>query len=138
MGERARAKDAKPPGGNRFGTFGGVFTPSILTIFGVILFMRADFVVGQAGIGGALLILLFAEGITFLTSLSVAAISTNTRVEGGGAYFLISRVMGPEFGGAIGLALFGGQALSVPFYVLGFTEALVATFPSLAPSYHGI
>ncbi|MFV1958949.1 MAG: hypothetical protein ACC662_06005, partial [Planctomycetota bacterium] len=92
----------------------------------------------QAGIGGALLILLFAEGITCLTSLSVAAVSTNTRVEGGGAYFLISRVMGPEFGGAIGLALFGGQALSVPFYVLGFTEALVATFPSFAPSYHGI
>lgn len=131
MARSSREPEGSTP--NRFGTFGGVFTPSILTIFGVIMFMRSGFVVGQAGIGGALLILLFAKSITFLTALSVSAISTNTKVEGGGAYYLISRVLGPEFGGAIGLALFGGQALSVPFYILGFTEALVATFPDLAP-----
>jgi amino acid transporter len=114
---------------NQFGTFGGVFTPSILTILGVVMFMRAGFVVGQAGIASALLILALATLITFLTGLSISAVSTNTPVKAGGAYFLISRSLGPEFGGAIGLALFLAQALAVPFYVLGFVEALVATLP---------
>lgn len=114
---------------NKFGTFGGVFTPSILTIFGVIMFMRTNFVVGQAGIFYAILILIAAKLITFLTSLSVSAIATNMQVRGGGAYFMISRVLGPEFGGAIGLALFFAQALSVPFYLLGFSEAVVRAIP---------
>ena len=114
---------------NRLGTFGGVFTPSILTILGVIMFMRAGYVIGEAGIIQALLILIIAKTITTLTSLSISAVSTNTPVSGGGAYFLISRALGPEFGGAIGIALFMAQAISVPFYVLGFTEALVRAFP---------
>jgi amino acid transporter len=117
---------------NQLGTFGGVFTPSILTILGVIMFMRAGFVIGQAGIVQALLILVLAKCITILTTLSISAVSTNTPVAGGGAYFLISRALGPEFGGAIGVALFSAQAISVPFYTLGFTEALVRTFPDAA------
>lgn len=116
---------------HRFGTFGGVFTPSILTILGVIMFLRTGYVVGQAGIRSAVIILLVAEVITVLTALSLGAIATNTPVKGGGAYFLISRSLGPEFGGSIGLALFLAQALSVPFYVLGFTDALVQSFPVL-------
>jgi amino acid transporter len=120
---------------NRFGTFGGVFTPSILTILGVIMFMRANFVVGQAGVLGALSILVLAKAITLLTSLSIGAISTNMRVRGGGSYFLISRVLGVEFGGAIGIALFFALALSVPFYILGFAEALVRSYPVLVPHF---
>jgi len=120
---------------NRFGTFGGVFTPSILTILGAIMFMRAGFVTAQAGILFALVILAVAKGITFLTGLSISAISTNTRVRGGGSYFLISRTLGPEFGGAIGLAMYLAQALSVPFYVLAFVEAVTRTFPALAPHF---
>lgn len=120
---------------NQLGTFGGVFTPSILTILGVIMFMRAGFVVGQAGIFYAILILLIAKSITTLTSFSISAVSTNTPVAGGGAYFLISRALGPEFGGAIGVALYCAQAISVPFYILGFTEALVRSFPSMAPHF---
>lgn len=116
---------------NRFGTFGGVFTPAILTILGVIMFMRANFVIGEAGVLGALSILVIAKIITLTTSLSIAAISTNTRVRGGGFYFLISRVLGAEFGGAIGIALFIALALSVPFYILGFAEALVRSYPWL-------
>lgn len=123
---------------HKFGTFGGVFTPTILTIFGVIMFMRAGFVVGQAGVALALLILVLATSITFLTSLSLSAIATNTEVRGGGAYYLISRTLGPEFGGAIGLTLFPAQALSVPFYVLGFVEALARTWPGLAGSSQAI
>ncbi|WP_051185196.1 hypothetical protein [Desulfatiglans anilini] len=135
--EASSARDPAP-GGNRLGTFGGVFTPSILTILGVIMFMRSGFVAGQAGIFQALLILLLAKSITTLTSLSISAVSTNTPVAGGGAYFLISRALGPEFGGAIGLALFLAQAVSVPFYILGFSEALVRTLPALAPYYRSI
>ena len=121
--------------GNRFGTFGGVFTPAILTILGVIMFMRANFVIGQAGVMGALSILIIAKSITFLTTLSIAAISTNMRVRGGGFYYLISRVLGVEFGGAIGIALFFALALSVPFYILGFAEALVRSYTGLAPYF---
>ncbi len=117
---------------NKLGTFGGVFTPSILTILGVIMFMRSGFVTGQAGIFFALLILLLAKSITTLTSISISAISTNTPVAGGGAYFMISRALGPEFGGAIGIALYCAQAVSVPFYILGFTEAFVRSFPAMA------
>ena len=123
---------------NQFGTFGGVFTPSILTILGVIMFMRSGFVTGQAGLGSAMLILVIATSITFLTGLSISAVSTNTEIKGGGAYFLISRSLGPEFGGAIGLALFFAQALAVPFYILGFVEALAITFPAAQEHFTAI
>jgi amino acid transporter len=99
------------------------------------MFMRANFVVGQAGVLGALSILIIAKSITLATSLSVAAISTNMRVRGGGFYYLISRVLGVEFGGAIGIALFFALALSVPFYILGFAEALVLSYPILVPYF---
>ncbi len=137
MSEPAAAADPlahdehQPPPG-RFGTFGGVFTPSILTILGVIMFMRANFVTGEAGILGALGILLLAKAVSLLSVISVSAIATNMQVRGGGAYFLISRSLGPEFGGSIGMAYFLAQALSIPFYVLGFTEAMALSFPGLA------
>ncbi len=121
--------------GNRFGTFSGVFTPSILTIFGLIMFMRANQVIGVSGIRASMIILTMASGITFLTGLSIGGISSNTPIKGGGAYFLISRVLGPGFGTAIGLALFLAQALSVPFYILGFIESVVATFPLLESAF---
>ncbi len=129
-------QDAIPRDGvirNQFGTFAGVFTPSILAILGVIMFMRAGFIVGEGGVRNALLILVLAEVIVVLTAISVAAIASNTRIRGGGAYYLISRVLGPEFGGAIGLTLFVAQAISVPFYILGFGEAFVQNVPSLQP-----
>ncbi len=97
--------------------------------------MLTGTVVGEAGIYSAILILVVAKGITFLTGLSISAVSTNTKIEGGGAYFLISRSLGAEFGGSIGLALFFAQALSVPFYILGFVKALTTSIPSLAPYF---
>lgn len=135
MPENKPTVAAVPAVGHKFGTFAGVFTPSILTILGVIMFLRMGFVIGQGGVRNALLILLIAEVIVLLTAMSMAAIATNTRVRGGGAYFIISRVLGPEFGGAIGLTLFLAQAMSLPFYMLGFTESLVSSFPVLQPYY---
>jgi len=115
----------------RFGTFGGVFTPCTLTILGVIMFLRFGQVTGYAGIIHAVLILLLAKSITTLTALSLSAIATNTRVKGGGAYFLISRSLGVEFGGTIGVMFYIAQAVAVALYVMGFTEAFVDVFPGI-------
>lgn len=114
----------------KFGTFGGVFTPCTLTILGVIMFLRFGQVVGQAGVIYALVIVAVSKLITTLTALSLSAIATNTRVKGGGAYYLISRSLGVEFGGAIGVVFYLAQAISVSMYVIGFAEALVGTFPA--------
>ncbi|MGM0407007.1 MAG: Na-K-Cl cotransporter, partial [Bacteroidota bacterium] len=112
-------------------TFGGVFTPSILTILGVIMYLRFGWVVGNVGLLGTLLIVTLSTLITFLTSLSIAAISTNTPVKIGGAYYMISRSLGLEIGGSIGIPLYFAQAFSVALYILGFSESLVAVFPVL-------
>jgi amino acid transporter len=108
------------------GTFGGVFTPSILTILGIILFLRLGYVVGNAGLVKALLIIGGATAVSVLTSISVAAIATNIEVGGGGDYYLISRTLGMEFGGAIGIVLFLAQSVSVGFYAIGFGEAVAS------------
>lgn len=116
----------------RFGTFGGVFTPCSLTILGVIMFLRFGQVVGNAGILRAIIIVSIAKLITTLTALSLSAIATNTKIKGGGAYYLISRSLGIEFGGAIGVVFYLSQAISVALYVIGFTEALLSVVPVLA------
>lgn len=118
----------------RFGTFGGVFTPVVLTILGVIMFMRAGTVVGYSGVWMALLILALSKAITSLTTLSLSAIATNLDVRVGGVYFMISRVLGPDFGGSIGITLFIAQAVSVAFYTIGFTEAVLAIITELSPT----
>lgn len=113
----------------QLGTFSGVFTPSILTILGIILFLRLGYVVGTAGLYESLLIIFLANAISVLSSLSLAAIATNLTVKGGGDYYLISRTLGHAFGGAIGIVLFLAQAVSVAFYSLGFAEILTDMLP---------
>ncbi len=113
----------------RLGTFAGVFTPSILTILGIILFLRLAYVVGSAGLGRGLVIIALANLISVLTSISLAAVATNIKVKGGGDYYLISRTLGVEFGGSIGLVLFLAQSVSIAFYCIGFAEAMAAFFP---------
>lgn len=122
----------------KFGTFGGVFTPSVLTILGVIMFLRFPAVVGYAGLWNSLLILLAAKSISVITSLSLASISTNMRVKGGGAYFLISRSLGVEFGGVIAIFFFIAQAIAVTLYVIGFTEAVFSAVPDLSVPFKAI
>jgi len=108
------------------GTFAGVFTPSILTILGIILFLRLSYVVGNAGLIAALAIIVAANFISISTTFSLAAIATHLRVKAGGDYYLISRTLGLGFGGAIGIVLFAAQAISVGFYAIGFAEAAAA------------
>ncbi|NND97693.1 MAG: amino acid permease [Pirellulaceae bacterium] len=102
------------------------------------MFLRFGQVVGQSGMMMAIVIVLVAKTITTLTTLSLSAIATNTRVKGGGAYYLISRSLGVEFGGAIGVLFFSAQAISVALYVIGFTEALTGTFPTLGSHFVAI
>ncbi len=130
MKEQSAEKGTRnaPPQGN-LGTFPGVFTPSILTILGIILFMRLGYVVGNAGLGKALTIIGLANAISVLTSVSLSAIATNLKVKGGGDYYLISRTLGVEFGGAIGIVLFLAQSVSIAFYCIGFGEAVSTLLP---------
>jgi amino acid transporter len=117
--------------GYGFGTFKGVFTPSILTILGVIMYLRLGWVLGNTGLAGTLVIVTMASAITFLTGISLAALATNMRGGGGGAYYIISRSLGLEPGAAVGIPLYLAQALGIAFYVSGFTEALTSVLPSL-------
>ena len=119
------------PAPNAFGTFAGVFTPSILTILGVVMYLRLGWVVGNAGLGGALIVVGVSHLITLATGLSISSVATNRTVGAGGAYYIISRSLGAPTGAAIGIPLFFGQALSVTFYIIGFTESLAMLVPGL-------
>ncbi|MGD2063458.1 MAG: amino acid permease [Nitrospirota bacterium] len=131
MSERTPSHEA---GHGTLGTFAGVFTPSILTILGIILFLRLGYVVGSVGLGRALVIIALANLISVLTSFSLSAIATNIKVKAGGDYYLISRTLGVEFGGAIGIVLFLAQSVSIAFYTIGFGEVVAALFPG-APGH---
>ncbi len=114
--------------GNRFGAFKGVFTPSILTILGVIMYLRLPWIIGQAGLWATLGIILVAHVISATTGLSVASIATDKKVETGGTYYMISRSLGLPIGGTLGLALFVGLSFSVSLYIIGFSETLLNAF----------
>jgi amino acid transporter len=112
-----------------FGTFKGVFVPTFLTILGIILFLRLPWVVGNAGVGGAIIIILVSVGITLITSLSLSSIITNIRIGAGGAFSIISRSLGLEIGGSIGIPLYLSQAIAVAMYIFGFREGWLWIFP---------
>jgi len=124
--------------GAGLGTFGGVFTPSILTILGVIMYLRFGWVVGNVGLLATLLIVVMCTSVTFVTALSMASIATDRRVGGGGAYFMISRSLGIETGGAVGIPLYFALALSMALYVIGFAEIVGDIFPNLDPRWVGV
>ncbi|KAK3594337.1 hypothetical protein CHS0354_026214 [Potamilus streckersoni] len=109
---------------HKFGWIQGVFIRCLLNIWGVMMFLRLSWVTGQAGIGLGTVIVLLASTVTMVTSLSMSAICTNGIVKGGGVYYMISRSLGPEFGGAIGLIFSLANAVAVAMYVVGFAETV--------------
>ncbi|WP_299459667.1 amino acid permease [uncultured Microscilla sp.] len=109
----------------KFGAFTGVFTPSVLTILGVIMYLRLGWVVGQAGLFWTIIIVLIAHVISVSTGLSVSSISTDKKVQAGGLYYILSRSLGLPIGGAIGITLFVGTALSIALYAIGFSESFL-------------
>lgn len=114
----------------KFGMFAGVFTPTVLTILGAIMYLRTGWVVGNAGLVGAIAIVLLAHIITVTTGLAVSSVVTNTRVGAGGAFAIISQSLGLEVGGSVGIPLFLAQGISIALYVLAFAEAWVRIFPT--------
>lgn len=123
---------------NQFGLFKGVFTPSILTILGVIMFLRMGWVVGHMGLFKTIVIVTVGSSITLLTAFSISATATNMKVGGGGAYFMISRSLGVEAGAAVGIPLYLAQTFGIAFYLAGFSESLQYIFPQYDPIHISI
>lgn len=126
-------KITRKPSRKLFGTFSGVFTPTLLTILGVIMYLRVGWVVGNAGLIGALLIISLAFAITFCTGLSLSSITTNIRIGTGGAFSVISQSLGLEVGGSVGIPLYLAQALAVSMYIFGFRAGWLWIFPDHSP-----
>ncbi|XP_014870994.1 solute carrier family 12 member 1 [Poecilia latipinna] len=112
-------------GAVKFGWIRGVLVRCMLNIWGVMLFIRLSWVFGQAGWGLGIVVIALSCVVTTITGLSMSAICTNGVVRGGGAYYLISRSLGPEFGGSIGLIFAFANAVAVAMYVVGFAETVV-------------
>jgi amino acid transporter len=110
----------------KFGTFGGVFTPALLTILGVIMYLRLGWITGQAGLFNTIAIILVAHIISITTGLSLSSIATDKKIRAGGIYYMLSRSLGLPMGGAIGATIFSATAISIAFYLVGFAESFLA------------
>ncbi len=127
--------DSTPDGeeeGKKFGMVSGVFIPTLLTILGVIMFLRLGWVVGSVGLVGSWAIIGLAFMITTTTTLSMSSIITNMKIGPGGVYSIISRSLGLEAGGSIGVPLYMSLALSMVMYIFGFREGIRMVFPQFS------
>ncbi|KAG0362066.1 hypothetical protein BGZ54_008781 [Gamsiella multidivaricata] len=123
---------------SKLGVFSGVFVPCVLSIWGIILFLRFGFIIGQAGVMGTMAMFIVGYAINVFTTLSLSAISTNGTVRGGGVYYLLSRSLGPEFGGSIGLIYFLCTVIGCGMNVLGFVEPLIANFGEVSGTMYRV
>uniref|UniRef100_A0A669EDU8 Solute carrier family 12 member 5b n=1 Tax=Oreochromis niloticus TaxID=8128 RepID=A0A669EDU8_ORENI len=121
-GSRPSKKPVKAP---QLGTLMGVYLPCIQNIFGVILFLRMTWMVGIGGVFGSFIIVFMCCSTTMLTAISMSAIATNGVVPAGGSYYMISRSLGPEFGGAVGICFYLGTTFAGAMYILGCIEILL-------------
>ncbi|KAK1899250.1 Solute carrier family 12 member 5, partial [Dissostichus eleginoides] len=121
-GARPSKKPVKAP---QLGTLIGVYLPCIQNIFGVILFLRMTWMVGVGGVFGSFIIVFMCCSTTMLTAISMSAIATNGVVPAGGSYYMISRSLGPEFGGAVGICFYLGTTFAGAMYILGCIEILL-------------
>ncbi|RDD47585.1 Solute carrier family 12 member 6 [Trichoplax sp. H2] len=129
---------------NKMGTLIGVYLPTLQNIFGVLLFLRLTWIVGSAGVLQAFLVVALSCCTTLLTAISMSAIATNGKVPAGGSYFMISRSLGPEFGGAVGILFYLATTFAASMYILGAIEILLtymapmlSLFGEIQPSADG-
>ena len=134
LGRQSGSKTWDSQQGLGFGT-APVFLTSITTILGAILFLRFGYAVGNVGLWGSLVVIILGHLVTIPTVLAVSEIATNRRVAGGGAYYIVSRSFGTSIGGAIGLALYLSQAISIAFYMVAFAEAFGPVYEWIAGRY---
>ncbi|XP_077378122.1 solute carrier family 12 member 9-like isoform X1 [Festucalex cinctus] len=126
--DRGRRRSAATKSDRKLGVLFGVVIPTLLSMFSVVVFLRIGFVVGQAGLYQAIAMFLVAYVIITMTVFSVCAISTNGALDAGGAYYMISRALGPEFGGSIGIMFFFANVCGSALYILGLVEAIMSAF----------
>ncbi|XP_022091064.1 solute carrier family 12 member 8-like isoform X2 [Acanthaster planci] len=111
-----------------FGTWDGVFTSCMINIFGVVIFLRTGWVVGNAGIGLSCLIVVLTVLVALIAALAAIGVCERCHVESGGVYFLVSKVLGARIGGAIGMLYVFGQTVACALYCTGFGESIAETF----------
>jgi len=128
--ERRNSKSGpkSAPTSSKLGTFSGVFVPTSLNVLSILMFIRFGFILGQAGLLGMLGLLVAAYIINLVTTLSISAVASNGTVRGGGAYYLISRSLGAEFGGSIGIVSYLGFVLNTGMNAVGLVDCLIYNF----------
>ncbi|KAI2792266.1 Vacuolar cation-chloride cotransporter 1 [Penicillium oxalicum] len=117
-----------PEESKKLGTFSGVFVPTSLNVLSILMFLRFGFILGQAGLLGMLGLLVISYLINLVTTMSLSAIATNGTVRGGGAYYLISRSLGPEFGGSIGVVFYLGLVFNTGMNAVGLIDCFTQNF----------
>lgn len=120
-------------GKRELGTFRGVYRPTVMTILGLMIYVREGWMIGEAGLLGGILIILCTFLITGTAALSLSSITTNIHIGAGGVFSIIAKSLGLETGGSIGVPLYMGQALSGALYIYGFTEGWLYIFPDHSP-----
>ncbi|KAL1838988.1 hypothetical protein VTJ49DRAFT_1999 [Mycothermus thermophilus] len=119
---------------HKLGAVSGVYIPVCLNILSILMFLRFGLILGQVGLLGILGLLLSAYTVDFVTTLSLSAIASNGEVKGGGAYYLISRTLGPEFGGSIGVLFYIAQCLNTALNVVGLIDCIKLNIGHLMPT----
>ncbi|KAK2748317.1 hypothetical protein FQN57_000975 [Myotisia sp. PD_48] len=122
-------------GAEKLGTFTGVFVPTTLNVLSILMFLRFGFILGQSGVLGMMAMLIASYLINLVTTMSISAIATNGTVRGGGAYYLISRSLGAEFGGSIGIVFYLGCVLNTGMNAVGLIDCLAQNFGTLSGSW---
>ncbi|OAT05457.1 cation chloride cotransporter [Blastomyces gilchristii SLH14081] len=136
--EKVDQRSGAPDGSGKLGSFSGVFVPTTLNVLSILMFLRFGFILGQAGVLGTLGMLAASYLINLLTTMSISAIATNGTVRGGGAYYLISRSLGPEFGGSIGIVFYIGFVLNTGMNAVGLINCLIQSFGSVSGKWSQI
>jgi potassium/chloride transporter 9 len=128
------AMDAKK-GGGKLGIASGVYIPVCLSILSILMFLRFGIILGEIGLLGMLGLITLAYCVDLLTTLSLSAIASNGEVKGGGAYYLISRSLGPEFGGSIGILFFLAQVWNSSMNIVGLIDCIRLHFGPRFPQH---
>ena len=122
-------------GSDKLGTFSGVFVPTTLNVLSILMFLRFGYILGQSGVAVMMAMLIASYVINLITTLSLSAIATNGTVRGGGAYYLISRSLGPEFGGSIGVVFYLGFVLNTGMNAVGLVDCVKQNFGAFSGNW---
>uniref|UniRef100_A0A914CWI8 Amino acid permease/ SLC12A domain-containing protein n=1 Tax=Acrobeloides nanus TaxID=290746 RepID=A0A914CWI8_9BILA len=124
--QRKDSEDSHHTYSEGFGWVTGVLIRTILCIFGATLFLRMSWIAGQSGLLVGLSIVALGLVIVGITAISMSAIATNGEIRDGGFYYLISRTLGPEFGGSIGIIFYLATIGNAAMNLVGLSEAIVS------------